>query len=139
MPRLGLTIGGVFSNDTYSMIKFLLICTVLAMATGCTYNNTQDLYGGVTAPCDTSAVTFSQDISEILTQNCVICHNDNDPIAGVNLEGHSNASAWAVLNTFMNRVELPLGDPLLMPPSGPLSLCDQSKLRAWISEGAPNN
>ena len=111
----------------------------LVLTVGCTYNNSEDLYGGPVLPCDTAAVTFSQDISSIIAQQCLLCHNDNNATAGLNLEGHSKLSAAALLNTFMDRVERSVGDVLLMPPNGPLSDCDQSKLRAWIAEGAPNN
>jgi len=118
------------------MIKLLFVFTAFVLTTSCAYDNAQDL---VAVPCDTSAVTFSQDISVIITQQCLSCHNDNNATAGLSLEGHEKSSTAALLYTFMNRVERSMGDALLMPPTGPLSDCDQSKLRAWIAEGAPNN
>ncbi|NDD50390.1 MAG: hypothetical protein EBZ34_03040 [Flavobacteriia bacterium] len=33
----------------------------------------------------------------------------------------------------------PLGDPLIMPPSGPLSTCSLTKLDAWVAAGALEN
>jgi len=124
----------------HSMIRNILSFAMsLVLTVGCTYNNAEDLYGGSVLPCDTAAVTFSQDVSKILTQQCLSCHNDNNTTGGLSLEGHTKASAAAVLYTFMNRIERSVGDVLLMPPNGPLSDCDQSKLRAWIAEGAPNN
>lgn len=120
--------------------KTLAFTAFFVLTVSCTYNNAQDLYGGAVLPCDTSAITFSQDISEILTQQCLSCHNNTNPIAGLSLEGHAKASAAAVLYTFMNRIERSAGDVLLMPQNGPpLSDCDQSKLRAWIAEGVPDN
>lgn len=105
----------------------------------CKYDNANDLYGTGGTSCDTSAVTFSEDISTLINNNCVGCHSDAGPSGGISLEGHSNVSNNALNGALMNRVQRPLGDPLLMPPSGPLSECDQSQLRAWVNEGAPNN
>jgi len=120
-------------------IKTLLIaCALLPLASSCYYDNVEDLYGNVNA-CDTSAVTFSQDIAAIISTNCVSCHSDNNPTAGLSLEGHANVSSSALGGGLMNRIQRPSGDPLLMPPSGPISDCDQSKLREWINQGALDN
>jgi hypothetical protein len=57
----------------------------------------------------------------------------------LSLEGYTNASTSALGGGLMNRVQRPSGDPLLMPPSGQLSECDQAKLRKWVNEGALDN
>tara|TARA_B100001939_G_scaffold95420_1_gene81978 strand:+ start:300 stop:692 length:393 start_codon:yes stop_codon:yes gene_type:complete len=104
----------------------------------CRYDNKHDLYGNPNA-CDTSAVTFSQDIKMIIGQNCERCHNGAFANGGLNLVGHQNISTSALSGAIMDRVTRGAGDPLLMPPGEALSDCDQSKLRAWINEDAPNN
>jgi len=104
----------------------------------CYYDNYEDLYGNANA-CDTSAVTFSQDIKVLIGQNCEGCHNGASASGGLNLAGHQNISSAALSGTIMDRVTRDAGDPLLMPPGQALSECDQAKLRTWINAGAPNN
>jgi uncharacterized membrane protein len=115
----------------------IIILTSMGL-TNCRYDNYNDSYGNVNA-CDTSAVTFSQDIKRIIGQNCEGCHNGASASGGLNLAGHQNISASALSGAIMDRVTRSAGDPLLMPPGQALSDCDQSKLRTWINEGAPNN
>ncbi len=112
--------------------------SLLLFIPSCTSNNIEDKYGPGSA-CDTSAVTFSQDIESIIAQNCEMCHNNNSASGGLNLAGYENTQACALNGALMDRVERPMSDPLSMPPAGPLSDCDQKKLMAWINEGAPNN
>jgi len=120
--------------------KRLLLSVLLgALLSSCYYDNVVDLYGDTSANCDTAAVTFSADIKAIIGQNCEGCHNGSSASGGLNLAGHQNISNSALSGSIMDRVERNTGDALLMPPGTPLSDCDQSKLRAWISEGAPNN
>ena len=123
-----------------STLKTFLSALFLGiLLSNCTYDNAVDTYGTNSSNCDTAAVTFSQDIKAIIGQNCEGCHNAASASGGLNLAGHQNISNSALSGAIMDRVERNTGDALLMPPGGPLSDCDQSKLRAWISEGAPNN
>ncbi len=115
-----------------------LLISVGVLTTSCYYDNYEDLYGNATN-CDTAAVTFSQDINAIIGQNCEGCHNGASASGGLNLSGHQNISTSALSGAIMDRTTRTAGDPLLMPPGQALSDCDQSKLRAWINAGAPNN
>ena len=118
---------------------FVLPCAiVLLLLTHCTYDNTVDSYGN-TAACDTAAVTFSQDIKALIAKNCEGCHNGMSANGGLVLSGHQNTAAAALSGSLIDRMTRSAGDPLLMPPSGALSDCDISKLKAWIGAGAPNN
>jgi len=120
-------------------MKYMIFLFVVSLGTSsCYFDNYEDLYGNVNA-CDTSAVTFSQDIKMLIGQNCEGCHNGASASGGLNLAGHQNISNSALSGAIMDRVTRTAGDPLLMPPGQVLSECDQSKLRSWINEGAPNN
>jgi hypothetical protein len=119
-------------------IKSLALALIVGLSlSSCYYDNVEQTYGVV--DCDTSSVTFSQDIKAIIGQNCEGCHNGVSASGGLNLAGHTNIAASALTGSLMDRVERPSGDALLMPPGAPLSDCDQNKLRIWIAEGAPNN
>jgi hypothetical protein len=125
--------------QTINGMKYVVFLLVVSLGTSsCYFDNYEDLYGNVNA-CDTSAVTFSQDIKMLIGQNCEGCHNGASASGGLNLAGHQNISNSALSGAIMDRVTRTAGDPLLMPPGQALSECDQSKLRTWINEGAPNN
>ena len=110
----------------------------LMITSRCTSDNIEDRSGSGNF-CDTSAVSFSQDIKSIIGQNCEGCHNWASASGGLNLTGHQNIQAAALSGSIMDRVQRPVSDPLSMPPNGPLSSCDQKKLTAWINQGALDN
>ncbi|MEY2963685.1 MAG: hypothetical protein RL754_946 [Bacteroidota bacterium] len=119
-------------------IKSLILFAISALLfSSCYYDNVENVYG--TNSCQSSVTTYSEDVSLILQTHCTACHGSAGTSGGLNLEGHTNASASALSGSLMNRVQRNAGDALLMPPNGPLSDCEQEKLRQWISEGAPNN
>ena len=124
-------------NKKYNRL-ILPSAIVLLFLTQCAYDNSIDSYGNTTA-CDTAAVTFSQDIKALISQNCEGCHNGMSANGGLVLSGHQNTAAAALNGSLIDRMTRSAGDPLLMPPSGALNECDISKLQAWIGQGAPNN
>ena len=119
------------TKDILSKVKLLVTLNV-------TYDNIEDRAGSGSF-CDTSAVSFSQDIESIIQQNCEGCHNGVSASGGLNLADHLNIQPAALNGLIMDRVRRPLSDPLSMPPNGPLSDCYQKKLRAWINQGALDN
>ncbi|MAZ96632.1 MAG: hypothetical protein CMP53_03815 [Flavobacteriales bacterium] len=126
------------TNYLFKTATALLGFLFLMTASRCTSDNIEDRTGSGNF-CDTSAVSFSQDIKSIIGQNCEGCHNGASASGGLNLAGHQNIQSAALSGSIMDRVQRPLSDPLSMPPNGPLSDCDQKKLTAWISEGALDN
>jgi len=124
---------------TTKRIAFALILVAFSSGTSsCYYDNYEDLYGN-TMTCDTTSVTFSQDIKAMMGLNCEGCHSGANSNGGLILNGHQNISSAALNGSLIDRMTRANGDPLLMPPADPLSDCDISTLRAWISEGALNN
>ena len=113
--------------------------SLLAAATfaQCTTDNSLDKYGE--NACGTAAVSYSEDIAPLLNAQCTACHGNGLATANFNIEGHSAAAAAGLSGQLLNRVDRALGDPMLMPPDGPLDSCSIEKIRAWIANGAPNN
>ena len=108
---------------------------LLSVLSGCYYDNAEELYG--TTPCDASAVTWTVDIQPMLQANCVSCHSGASPSGGKDLSTYANVKTY--LGGAVSRMNKPLGDPLIMPPSGPLSTCSLTKLDAWVAAGALEN
>ena len=106
-----------------------------SLLSGCYYDNVEDLYG--TTPCDASAVTWSADIQPMVQAQCVSCHSGASASAGLDLSTYTQVKAS--VSALTGRMNKPVGDPLLMPPSGKLSSCSLAKMDAWVAAGAPQN
>jgi hypothetical protein len=59
------------------------------------------------------------------------------PQAGLDLSTHASLSASK--EKVRNRINKPIGDPLVMPQGGPMIKCNIDKINAWIDQGALNN
>lgn len=103
------------------------------MVSSCYYDNAEELYQ---ESCDVSAVTYSEDVSIIIANNCVICHNASDPDR-LDLTIYNNVFDNSV--DIKRRINLPLGAPEAMPDSGPMSRCNIDKVTTWIDQGAIEN
>ncbi len=106
------------------------ICLVV---TSCYYDNEEDLYPLQT--CNTDSVTYQQHIKPIIDANCALsgCHVpgtgrvDYTTFQGVKIVADDGRLRQrAVVET-------------TMPPSGPLSSCEQQQIEAWLNSGALNN
>ena len=103
----------------------------------CENQNEEDLFG-ITG-CDTSTVSWSQDIDPILAGRCHHCHYDNSPITPFSLQGYQNVLIRVNSGQLEAAVNHLPGSPQ-MPQDGPkLPDCELSKINKWIREGAPNN
>jgi hypothetical protein len=99
------------------------------------------------SPPPPAAVSFSTQIQPILTANCIICHSPSGGASFMNLtEGNAYASLVPQRVTAGNSA----GSLLFQRITGvvqpqmplnrtPLSDADQTLIKTWIDEGAPNN
>jgi hypothetical protein len=112
----------------------LLVLTTVS----CYYDNEEELYElyYASSPCDTSQVTFSGTVFPIIQGNCAVsgCHVAGG--SGPGLMENYNQIKFFVDNGRLEARALVQRD---MPPSGPLTDCQQNQLRAWLSAGAPDN
>lgn len=96
--------------------------------------------GCVAAGCDTSSVTYGKTIAGILQTHCTGCHSGSAPSGGgIDLSSYSNVliqvnngKLWGDVGHLSGYNAMPLGGPML-------SACDLSKIKVWITAGAPNN
>jgi hypothetical protein len=94
----------------------------------CTYDKGEDM---VPVDCETDSLTYNGQIGVLINANCATsgCHNQGgQPPA---LTNYSNVKAN------LNRIEVRALIEKTMPPSGPLSSCNQSQLSTWIANGSP--
>lgn len=128
------------------MKKITLFATAaLLILAGC-YNDKYDkLYPNpVTTTCDTTIITYTNDIKPIINSSCAInggCHN----AAG---DANTNGLDYTVFSILQGQATTTLmvndinGTPTprhnAMPLNLPkLSQCDINKITRWVNEGAP--
>lgn len=116
------------------------ILVFLGIATSCYYDNAEEMYADNNQNCDVAAVTFSQDVSKIIAQNCSVCHSGSVPSAGLSLTTYAQIKVVVDNGKLQNRINRSQGDPLVMPQgNGPMQKCNIDKVNAWIAQGALEN
>ena len=119
---------------------------VLISTLGC-YNDKYDkLYvTPTTVVCDTTAMSFANDILPILNTNCNIaggCHDAaGQSTSGFNFTSYAGVQTESTTATMVNDIN---GTPGSRDHAMPLNLpkiaeCDIDKITAWINQGAKNN
>lgn len=88
--------------------------------------------------CNTEFVSFSSDISSIISNNCASCHSGPEPNGGIRLTNYAEISAMAGSGIIINVLTASSGAPQ-MPPTGAISQCSIDKINKWIEDGTPNN
>ena len=89
--------------------------------------------------CDTTDVSFAQNVFPIISNSCTGCHSGNDPSGGFSLTNHAEVKE-AVLNFDLLNSILWNGLAENMPKNGDqLSDCQISIIEQWINDGTPDN
>ncbi len=130
------------------MKSTLSAIALIAMFTGCYYDNLEELHPN-TEPCDTTGtISYINDINPIMLHSCgsqdLACHNTDASQSGYGLGTYDD-----VINTIDNSgifLETIKHDPSIssakwMPKnsSSMIDDCSIQKIEAWINRGRPNN
>lgn len=117
-----------------------LFLVVLLAASGCYYDNEQDLYPfSSSANCDTSAVTYAATVLPIVQSKCYSCHNAGSASGNVILEGYSNLKTYAANGKLIGTITHASGYSPMPQGGNKLSDCDINKVQAWVNAGMLNN
>ncbi len=124
----------------------VLMLFVSGFLSSCYYDSQEELFG-ITA-CDTTAVSYADDILPILNDQCMVCHSTSAaPIVGGDndMEGYDNLMGFVVAgdpenSLFYASVAWLTGTVPMPRPEGSskLSDCELALIRSWISQGASN-
>lgn len=120
------------------MKKYLILAIVfLSFLSSCKYDNEETLYGDV---CDTSQVTYTNDILPVFQQKCYSCHHDVLPLYG-NLDlADFDHIKRVVDNGRLLKYIKHEPDGIPMPKGGAkLPDCTILKIENWINQGIPKN
>ena len=116
----------------------LLITGLIIYLSGCYYDKEAELYP-FTNNCDTTNVTFSGSVAPVMASNCNGCHSGASASAGVKTDNYNdllvivnNGKLWGTVNHDPGFKPMPQNAQIL-------PVCDRSKIKIWITAGAPNN
>lgn len=89
------------------------------------------------AGCDTTAVSFSGFLMPLIQNQCLGCHGNSNPSAGIKLTNYTEVKAVAVSGKLYNSVTRTVN----WMPSGGVKLdgCNVSKIKSWVNAGSLNN
>ena len=121
---------------TRLLSSLLLVC---AMALASCYNDKADqLYP--TTICNTTAVTYSGDVSKIMNQSCTMssCHNVA-AAGGYDLSGYAGVKTAVDAGRLIGAITHASGFSPMPKNAGKLSACSIDQITAWVNAGAPNN
>jgi len=114
-------------------IKSVLLITVLVLFFSCTDDKESDLIEEIII----ETVTYTDNVKTIIDNNCIVCHNSGvNPIAPFPLETYTEVMEKAENEgPLLFRIQLPTGDPQIMPQTGkmPQNLIDF--IVSWADDG----
>ncbi len=87
--------------------------------------------------CDTTDITYTSPVSGIIQKHCLGCHNDNNPLGGLSLEGYNKLVTVANDGRLMGVVNHEAGYPPMPKNSAKLSDCKILQLQIWTENGTP--
>jgi len=102
----------------------------------CKSKNAEELFSS--GPCDTLHLNYSTTITKIISENCSGCHRGSNASGNpqVRLDSYDGVKTVADNGILYKALT---GVTKQMPPSGKLTECPISQVKAWIDSGSPNN
>ena len=124
-------------------ISKTILILVIALTTGCYYDNEEKLYAEVSTTCDLTNVTFAVTVKPILQASCYTCHSNSEVSkgngGGVKLENYADVKTSVNSGKLMGTVKHLSGFQQMPQGGGKLSDCEISQLQKWIDNGTLNN
>ncbi len=127
------------------MKKILIVAATVFVLAGC-YNDKYDkLYPQPVVTCDTSAVSFKNDIMPILNNSCNVaggCHDiAGQSVSGYEFTTYESFRFQATQDILINDINgTPTNGRHAMPKNLPkMAQCDIDKMTAWVHQGRLDN
>lgn len=124
------------------MKKILLIFTLLIFVLySCKYNNEEELYPSAEG-CDTTDMSFNDDIKPILSAHCFSCHDNSNAStigAGIAIEDYGDVKKRADNGSLLGAIKHTSGYSRMPLGSSKIDVCKIVKIEAWVNDGAKIN
>jgi len=122
--------------------KIALILIAISSFTACYYDKKDQVYPQVVvAACDTTNVSYSVTVTNILNTNCNNCHgaSANSLGAGIVLNTYASVKPYITNGRLVNSI-LQNGNASPMPKNmAKMDVCSINKIIVWANRGAINN
>jgi len=122
--------------------KIALILIAISSFTACYYDKKDQVYPQVVvAACDTTNVSYSVTVTNILNANCNNCHgaSANSLGAGIVLNTYASVKPYITNGRLVNSI-LQNGNASPMPKNmAKMDICSINKIIVWANRGAINN
>lgn len=89
--------------------------------------------------CNTTLVTYSATIVDIVSNRCYKCHAAALNLGNVTLEGYQQIKVYIDNGRLLGAIKREQGFSPMPQNEAMLSDCDITKIETWINNGAPNN
>ncbi|MBK8700793.1 MAG: hypothetical protein IPN29_15120 [Saprospiraceae bacterium] len=116
-------------------IKWMLFVTVAI--TSCYYDNEETLYPS--GQCVVENMSYTNDISSIIKNNCLVCHNSVSLKGNIDLEGYDKLKKYVDNGGLLGSIKHQSGYSPMPQNTSKLTDCQISKIEQWITQGALNN
>jgi len=119
------------------MMRLLIMFTMISLLASCYYDVEENLYGD--SVCDTTDVSYTQDIAPILNTSCNGCHASAINIANVSLDQHTAVKKYVDNGKLIGVIRHDPGFSAMPSGAPKIADCSIQKIQAWIEAGSPNN
>jgi hypothetical protein len=125
----------------YYIVPGFIIIISLFLFSHCYYDSKEYLYPSLDV-CDTTNVTYSVSVKQVLTDNCLSCHSNSNASkdgGSIKLENYADVKVAVDNGSLLGSVMHTSGYVQMPKGGGSLSPCNLVIIQKWISNQAPNN
>lgn len=119
-------------------LVLLIIAGLSLIIQSCYYDNQQEIHPSNTASCDTTAITYANQIKTIIQTQCPNCHSGTSPSGGINLDTYEGVKTVVANGRLYGAINYTSGFRP-MPPTQKMSDCEINSIKIWMDAGALNN
>ncbi|MBT3174502.1 MAG: hypothetical protein HN336_06610 [Lentimicrobiaceae bacterium] len=117
---------------------FIIFLVMISGLSSCYYDNVEYLYPQ-DPDCDTTNVTFSNDVMPVISASCTGCHSGSAPAGNIRLSNYDEIVSVANNGSLMGTIKHESGWSPMPKNGNKLSDCKIQKIDRWILDGTPNN
>ncbi|MFK7756629.1 MAG: hypothetical protein AB8B53_06830 [Flavobacteriales bacterium] len=120
-----------------ALLVLAILGTITVCLQSCIYENEEELFPA--SDCDVAVVTYSDEITSLLDDNCYVCHSTSEASGGIILDTYEDVQPLADDGILLCVVSHDSGCSQMPKNQPQLPECDILTLKTWIDEGAENN
>jgi len=105
---------------------------------GCYYDVVED-FEEEAPPCDTEAVSFSEEVLSILNTHCNGCHDEASSFGGITLDNHADVQKAANNGSLLGTIRHESAFSVMPPDGSQLVKCEIDQISSWIDAGTEDN